>query len=104
MKHMHEMSLEQGCIMRGNKIIIPGKLQERVLNEIHEGHSGIVVMKSLARSYVWWPNMDLEIEYLVKDCSTCQQNQRSPSKSPVHHWEYPSNAWKRIHVDHAGPA
>ncbi len=28
-------------------------------------------MKSLARSYIWWPNMDKEIEEVVKSCHSC---------------------------------
>ena len=35
-------------------------------------HPGIVKMKSLARSYVWWPNLCAEIEAKVKDCAECQ--------------------------------
>ena len=30
-------------------------------------------MKSLARSYVWWPKMDCDIEEMVKSCSVCQE-------------------------------
>ena len=60
-------------------------------------------MKALARSYVWWPNMDVEIEHMVKDCTVCQQHQRNPAKSPAHPWEYPAAPWERIHIDHAGP-
>jgi hypothetical protein len=84
-------------------VVIPSVLREKVLKELHEVHPGVSRMKALARSYVWWPNMDLEIEYLVKDCETCQQNQRCPAKSLPHHWEYPTGPWERIHIDHAGP-
>ena len=60
-------------------------------------------MKSLARSYVWWPKIDSNIEDLVQSCSTCQQHRASPNKAPLHPWEYPRNPWSRIHIDHAGP-
>jgi hypothetical protein len=60
-------------------------------------------MKSLARSYVWWPKLDQDIENLGKRCMGCQQIQNLPAKAPVHHWEYPTHPWHRIHIDYAGP-
>ena len=29
-------------------------------------------MKALARSHVWWPSMDSEIELCVRSCASCQ--------------------------------
>ena len=37
-------------------------------------HPGATKMKALARSYVWWPKMDSEIEAAVKQCSVCQES------------------------------
>ena len=60
-------------------------------------------MKALARSYVWWPRLDHDIEQRVKSCVTCQTNRPSPPEVPLHPWEWPTKPWVRIHVDHAGP-
>ncbi|CAG2226122.1 Uncharacterized protein K02A2.6 [Mytilus edulis] len=60
-------------------------------------------MKVLARGYVWWPNMDAEIEQTVRACHKCQVNRRAPPEAPMHPWEWPSNPWSRIHIDYAGP-
>jgi hypothetical protein len=70
---------------------------------LHSAHPGVVKMKLLARSYVWWPSIDLDIEVLVKCCTGCQQHHRNPSKAPLHPREWPSAPWKRIHIDFAGP-
>ena len=77
--------------------------REEVLNILHDTHPGIVKMKSLARSYVWWPKMDTNLEEKVKSCATCQNHQKTPSCSPLHPWEWPGRPWSRLHVDYAEP-
>ena len=60
-------------------------------------------MKHLARAYVWWPDLDREIEDIVKNCNTCQINSVSPPDSIAHPWECPSTPWTRVHVNLARP-
>ncbi|RXN16207.1 putative protein K02A2.6-like protein [Labeo rohita] len=98
-----ELSVQHGCLMRGMRVVVPHKLRKRVLEELHTGHPGIVRMKAIARSYVWWPGLDADIELQVKMCQSCQQIQKMPSQAPLHPWEWPSKPWERIHVDFAGP-
>ena len=76
----------------GARVIIPTSLRSVVLNELHEVHTGVVRMKSLARSFVWWPNLDHNIEQVVKDCNVCQQHAHLPAKAPLHTWEWPKNS------------
>ena len=60
-------------------------------------------MKSIARSYVWWPNIDSDIEDTVRSCQVCQATRASPPEAPVHPWSYPTGPWQRVHVDFKGP-
>ena len=55
-----------------------------ILIELHENHPGIVRMKVHAYVYVWWPNVDSEIEMAVKPCKSCRINQAMPAKAPIH--------------------
>ena len=80
----------------GNRVVIPKRGRETVIKMLHEGHTGIVRMKSFARSYVWWPG----IEQCVKSCVSYQIQRKSP---PVHPWAWPERAWSRVHIDYAGP-
>ncbi|KAL4008501.1 hypothetical protein ACER0C_002353 [Sarotherodon galilaeus] len=91
------------CVMWGTRVILPPKLRTKVLDSLHNGYLGVVKMKSLARSYVWWPGLDCEIENMAKSCTGCQQTLRQPQTAPVHAWEWPSAPWQRIHIDYAGP-
>ncbi|XP_021359256.1 uncharacterized protein K02A2.6-like [Mizuhopecten yessoensis] len=65
----NEVTVQQGCLLWGIRVIIPSSLRDEVLRVIHEGHLGVVKMKSLARSYVWWPGIDADIENLSKSCA-----------------------------------
>ncbi|XP_058027383.1 uncharacterized protein K02A2.6-like, partial [Ahaetulla prasina] len=60
-------------------------------------------MKSLARSYVWWPLMDKDISDRVGKCQSCQESRSLPPTAPVREWEKPQGPWSRIHIDFAGP-
>lgn len=57
-KNRLKLSLESGCIMFGNHVVIPKRLQVQVLELLYKDHTGIVRCKLLARSYVWWPTIN----------------------------------------------
>lgn len=58
-------------------------------------------MKALSRSFVYWPNLDKDIEEVSKTCIPCQMNCKSPNATQGHQWMPPSNPWERIHIDFA---
>ena len=98
-----EISVEDGCLLWGARVVVPPKGRLKVLEVLHEAHPGTSRSKALARSYVWWPGLDQEIEEQVKRCGKCQQNQRTPAEAPLHPWEWAGQPWSRVHVDYAGP-
>ena len=60
-------------------------------------------MKRIARTLVWWPGLDKDIEERVQCCLECQSNQCSPPLSPLQPWKWPTRPWSRLHADFAGP-
>ena len=60
-------------------------------------------MKSLARSHIWWPGLDSDVEQLAKSCQACKSVKQAPPVAPLHPWTWPSKPWRRIHIDFAGP-
>ena len=90
-----ELSVEEDCLLWGLRVVIPTQYQEDMLLELHSGHPGIVRMKELARSYVWWPKTT------VRNCKSCQQVKKPPAVAPLTPWLWPSNPWHRIHIDYA---
>ena len=102
-RRRYELSVEDGCVLWGNRIVIPNKGRKALVSILHEGDTGIVRMKSFARGYVWWPNMDHELEQCVQACNVCQLQRKSPPVTPSHPWAWPDKPWSRIHIDYAGP-
>ena len=58
-------------------------------------------MKQLARSTVYWPRIDFDIEDLCRKCTFCGQFQNKPDKPSIHPWMMPEKPWSRLHLDHA---
>ncbi|KAJ7995326.1 hypothetical protein DPEC_G00243390 [Dallia pectoralis] len=98
-----ELSVQSGCLLWGRRVIIPPALRKPVLQQLHSGHCGMVRMKEIARSYFWWPGLDGHIEEKAKTCVSCQKVRNIPQLAPLHPWDWPEEAWHRIHVDFAGP-
>ncbi|MCP4257395.1 MAG: transposase family protein [Planctomycetes bacterium] len=98
-----ELSLELGCVMWGARVVIPTKLRKFMMNSLHSTHPGMVAMKSVARSYVWWPSLNNDLENLVRSCDTCNRHGRSVPAVGEHPWSKPNGPWQRVHMDFAGP-
>ena len=107
LKHFYqkrnELSVCQGCLVWGPGVIIPETLRSVLLDELHQGHVGIVKMKNVARSYVWWPCIDRVIENLARNCDGCLQTRSRPSTVVLHPWQLAERPWQRIHIAFAGP-
>nr|XP_034959630.1 uncharacterized protein K02A2.6-like [Zootoca vivipara] len=99
----HELSVHHGCLLWEDRVVVPQRLRQRVLEALHIGHPGIVRMKALARCYVWWPNMDEAITTWVATCQPCQESRLAPPAAKGHTWETPKTPWSRVHIDLAGP-
>lgn len=98
-----ELAIENDCLMRGYKLIIPQSLRERVLAELHKGHMGIPKMKSQARVRFWWPGLPAAIEQYVARCNVCSKLRPAPAHAPLSPWPYPKRPWERVHIDFLGP-
>ena len=98
-----ELSVQNNCLLWGNRVVIPRKWKESVLTLLHESHPGIVRMKATARMFLWYPGLDHDIEATVKSCEKCQLHGNVPPPAPLQPWIWPSQPWSRLHIDYAGP-
>lgn len=95
-----------GCremLLRGERIVIPGNLQKRVLSLAHIGHPGIERSKQRLRSKVWWPSMDKDVEHAVRKCLDCQIVGRAAPPEPMALRKLPEHPWEYLSMDILGP-
>ena len=97
----NSLSTENGCVFYGLRVIIPSTLRNHILELLHLGHFGVQHMEQLARSTVYWPRIDFDIENLCRKCTSCGQFQNKPDKPSIHPWMMPEKPWSRLHLDHA---
>ena len=64
-RRRHELTVVDNCLLWGRRVVIPQVFRKSLLEELHCNHVGITKMKALARNYLWWPQLDTELE------STC---------------------------------
>uniref|UniRef100_A0A914HTM2 RNA-directed DNA polymerase n=1 Tax=Globodera rostochiensis TaxID=31243 RepID=A0A914HTM2_GLORO len=101
--HRSKLSEVQGCLLFGDRVIIPAELRQRILKALHFTHPGMVRMKSLARQFVYWPRITTDIVRWVRNCPDCAFAAKAPPKVPLRPWPSAGAIYERLHMDFAGP-
>ncbi|XP_062708325.1 uncharacterized protein K02A2.6-like [Aedes albopictus] len=65
------------CIMFGDRTVVPLKFRKWIVRQLHRGHPRMDRMKSLVRSYIYWPNVDDDVTQFVRECTVCAQAAKS---------------------------
>ena len=95
--HRLNLSVVNGIIMNGTRIVILKSLQAKYLRCLHTGHFGISKCQARAKSTVYWPGIDRDIT----SCDSCKEAQHAPPTFDEHSVEacYPGHIYGR-HWEH----
>ena len=94
-----ELSTDHGLLMKGSRIIIPTTQRERTLTNLHVGHQGILSMQQMAKTTVYWPGIDADIEDWVQRCSACLATKPNQKREPLLPHKVPDGPWQKIGAD-----
>ena len=94
-----ELSLNDGLVTKGDRLIIPQSLRHDVLKKIHMGHQGETKCILLARESVFWPGITNDIKSMVQRCTACAQHQHAQPKMPIQQPDLPTRAWSKLGTD-----
>ena len=67
----HELSAEQGRIICSLRVVVPPNWRRRLIDDLHKGHMGMTRVKGVDRICLWWPGLDQDIAYCVRECAVC---------------------------------
>ena len=94
-----DLIIEDGLILKGNRILLPASLRREVLQALHTTHQGETKTLLLAKESVFWPGITNDIRNMVKDCQLCATHQAAPPKMPILQPELPTRPWQKIGTD-----
>ena len=94
-----ELSILDGLILKATHIVIPNQCRNEILSQLHEGHFVIDHTKLKAHDSVYWPNINKDIEILVKSCDICPKNSQRINKDPAILREVPMAPWSTLEMD-----
>ena len=78
----NDLWVVDGVLMYGFRAIIPPKLRQEVIANLHSAHQGITQMNNRASQCVFWPGITTDIESSRVSCETCDVNAPSQPKMP----------------------
>ena len=71
------LSIENGLLTCGSRIVVPHEMQAEMLQYIHEGHQGRERCLLRARNTVFWPRISHDIQEVIERCIICQEHGKS---------------------------
>ncbi|KAL5517465.1 hypothetical protein EMCRGX_G003010 [Ephydatia muelleri] len=93
-----ELTVYDGLLFFGKRLVIPQALQEETRQSLHQGHQGIQRCQLRASSCVWWPGISKDLERFVKQCLVCAKRS-VPRKEPMIPSELPKYPWQKVGTD-----
>ena len=94
-----EISLEDGLLFKGHRVMMPESLRGETLKQVHEGHYSVKKSLLRAREAVFWPRITQNITNEVQSCKTCQVYSKSQPREILQQHEIPTQTWIKIAAD-----
>ena len=72
--YRYTLHIVDGVVAVDGQIMVPSSLKQKFLEKIHEPHVGIIKSKMLAKTLVYWPVYNDDIEAMCQECEQCTEN------------------------------
>ena len=95
----NELTVQNGVIFRGERVVTPKSLRRDMLQRIHASHLGIDGCQRHARECLYWPRMSSEVKDYVQQFDVCRSTDSMQQKEPLQPHDVPSRPWAKVTVD-----
>ena len=93
------LTLYKRLILKDLRVVVPLTLRSKILNILHQGHTGIERTKLRARNTVYWPGISKDITELISSCETCISFRNAQPTEPLLKHEIADQPWVKIGTD-----
>lgn len=94
-----ELSVYDGLIFRGERLVIPKALRYETMKELHSSHIGVNGCLRRARECLFWPAMSAEIKEYIAQCQICSQHSARQPKETLMSHEATDRPWEKVGAD-----
>lgn len=78
-----EITCEDDLLFKRDRVIVPRAEIQKIMNDLHTGHSGINNTLARARNSTFWIGQTADIKNFVESCAICQRTQKTNTKEPA---------------------
>ena len=98
-----ELTHMDGLLLKGKQLVIPPKLQVRVIEAAHEGHMKERKTIGTLRERNWFPRLRQMVREYVESCLGCAAGDTHNPPAPLVPRSMPGKPWQEVAVDFKGP-
>lgn len=95
----NDIYYEDGLLFLNNRIIVPRSMRKEMVSQVHMAHFGITKTLKRAKSLLYWPNMQQDIENEINKCRICESYRPSNIKEPLISHEVPQYPYEKVGSD-----
>ena len=81
--YRHDIAVIDGIIVKSQRIVVPQKMRDCLLQKLHRVHQGIDKSIQRARDKWFWPGMTEQIRRLILTCPSCLEHQPRQKQAAV---------------------
>ena len=94
-----ELSVQDGLVFRGERVVIPTDLRQTLKERVHSSHLGIEGCLRRARECLFWPNMNADLKEYISACSICRSHETSQQRETLMPHDVPDRPWAKVGTD-----